>query len=66
MSTENGKFLFFFIGFLFDFFFYLSVEEFDPHGIADMVEVKVKLYSCRKCGIRYDSMEHMEQHHREA
>ncbi|KAI2809709.1 hypothetical protein RDWZM_003098 [Blomia tropicalis] len=41
-------------------------DNFDSESIADVMEVKVKLYSCRKCGIRYDSMENMEQHHRDA
>lgn len=34
--------------------------------MADMVEVKVKMYSCRLCGIRYDDMQKMKMHYRDS
>lgn len=33
--------------------------------MAEMVEVRVKMYMCRICGIRYDNMESMKQHYNE-
>ena len=33
--------------------------------LAELVEVRVKLYSCRICGIRYDNMPAIKQHHLE-
>ncbi|KAH9521508.1 hypothetical protein DERF_005161 [Dermatophagoides farinae] len=43
----------------------LETDTKDQNFMAEMVEVRVKMYMCRICGIRYDNMESMKQHYNE-
>lgn len=44
---------------------FIKFECLDQNFMAEMVEVRVKMYMCRICGIRYDNMESMKQHYNE-